>query len=227
MVQPVVLMPDAHVGIGASIGSVVATRGTIIPSAVGVDLGCGMSAVRIDCTATDLPDNLNPLLDAIAKAVPPIGHGDTHAAARSAIHFSRRGPAPSGLADMARAMSQLGTLGSGNHFLEVSLDYWDRVWIVVHSGSRGVGNYLARQHIKIATALDTEAPSKDLAALSENSDEFRAYVGDMRWCQDYAYANREAMLEAVLDVFPAATGIPEASSNRAGSNPVPPQLLRV
>ena len=198
VVHPVALMPDAHVGIGACVGSVVATEGTIIPACVGVDIGCGMSAVRLNLTAEDLPDDLSPALSAIAAAVPPTAHSDSGRRPAGQRWLAERGGAPSGLADMGRAAVQFGTLGSGNHFLEVSLDRSERVWLVVHSGSRGVGNYLARQHIRTASKLDSDAPSKDLAALDAGTAEFDAYVADMHWAQDYAFANREAMLAAAM-----------------------------
>ena len=201
VVKPVALMPDAHVGLGACIGSVVATAGTILPASVGVDIGCGMSAVRLDYTGSDLPDDLDPMLSALAIAVPPTAHGTRVQSRGAAKRLEQFKESPSGMADMGRAISQLGTLGSGNHFLEVSLDRQDRVWIVVHSGSRGVGNYLARQHIKAAAAADPDAPSKDLAAFREGTPEFESYVADMLWCQDYAYLNREMMLESAAGVF--------------------------
>ena len=208
VVHPVALMPDAHVGVGACVGSVVATEGTIVPSCVGVDLGCGMSAVRLNCTAEDLPDTLGPVLAAFAGAVPPVAHSRHARRRRAEAELEALGAAPSGLADMGHAASQLGTLGSGNHFLEASLDRSNRVWIVVHSGSRGVGNYLARQHIRTAARLDTEAPSKDLAAFTADTPEFAVYVGDMLWAQDYAAANREVMLAAAVVAFEKATGLP-------------------
>ena len=208
VVHPVVVMPDAHVGKGACIGTVVATEGTIIPTCVGVDLGCGVSAVRLDCTADDLPDTLDGVLAAFAEAVPPINHGHRARRSRGEDEMIRLGSAPSGLADMGRAANQMGTLGSGNHFLELSLDRFERVWIVVHSGSRWIGNYLARQHIAIASKLDDKAPSKDLAAFVEDQPEFDAYIGDMLWAQDYAYANRQVILAAAVLAFMGATGLP-------------------
>ena len=147
---PVALMPDAHVGIGATVGSVIVTENAIIPAAVGVDIGCGMIACRTDLVANDLPDTLQPLISVFARDIPG-GMGKGHSQ-----------PKPSGVDWMAanrhdltnnlakRAQAQLGTLGSGNHFLEVCLDEKDQVWVVVHSGSRGVGNQLAQRHIKLA-----------------------------------------------------------------------------
>lgn len=210
VVAPVALMPDAHVGLGACIGSVVATEGTIIPAAAGVDLGCGMSAARLECTADQLPDKLAGVLDAFAAAVPARAFDRSRAGAKSraeALRWLTDNPSPSGAADMARAASQVGTLGSGNHFLEASTGTDGRVWVVVHSGSRGVGNYLARIHIRVAEALDPGAP-RDLAALVEGTPEFAAYVADMDWAQRYAYVNREAMLEAAVEALGVAADLP-------------------
>ena len=206
--RPVALMPDAHVGKGACIGSVVATEGAIVPACVGVDLGCGVSAVRLNCGASDLPDDLRPALGALAAAAPRSEHGGHGRIAHNARVLSQRlGDAPSGMADMGRAARQLGTLGGGNHFLEVSLDVGGRAWLVVHSGSRGVGNFLARQHIGVAARADAEAPGRDLAALYEGSDEFASYVGDMHWSQEYAHLNRELMLERAVTAFGRAAGL--------------------
>ena len=169
---------------------------------------CGVSSVRLDCTADDLPDTLDGVLAAFAEAVPPINHGHRARRSRGEDEMIRLGAAPSGLADMGRAATQMGTLGSGNHFLELSLDRFERVWIVVHSGSRWIGNYLAQQHIAIASKLDDKAPSKDLAAFVEDQPEFDAYISDMLWAQDYAYANRQVILAAAAVAFEKATGLP-------------------
>jgi len=203
----VALMPDAHVGIGATIGSVIPTAGSIIPSAVGVDIGCGMAAVRTDLTADRLPDDLGRLLGPIERAVPaglgrghdrPTGHADAWLAAN---------PYPGELAPKAErtAHEQFGSLGSGNHFFEVCLDEADRVWLFLHSGSRGIGNQLANRHIETAKRLrhllghELEDPS--LAWFVQGTPEFEAYVRDMQWSQAYAWSNREAMLEAAKAVF--------------------------
>ena len=205
VVLPVVLMPDAHLGYGAAIGSVVATEGAIIPSSVGVDIGCGMSAVRLDMQAEALPDNLSPVLDAFVAHVPTMKHegrrGKTTRARADSLKWLDNHPIPSGREHMARAREQMGTLGGGNHFLELSVDEDDRVWLVVHSGSRGAGNKLANHHINIATECDKAAPNGDLASLKEGSAEFNAYRADMLWGQDYAYHNREAMLNTAVDAF--------------------------
>ena len=212
VVLPVALMPDAHVGIGACVGSVVATEGAIIPSTVGVDIGCGMSAVQTDLVASQLPDNLRGVLDAFRQAVPTMQHEGrkskgTNKARAASLKWLERNPIPSNREHMAKAALQMGSLGGGNHFLELSLDNKDRVWIVLHSGSRGVGNILARGHIKLAAQLDKSAPNRDLAALKEGSSEFNAYRADMLWAQDYAYYNREAMLGAAVEAFCKAAGL--------------------
>lgn len=199
----IALMPDAHVGMGATIGSVIPTRGAIIPSAVGVDIGCGMVAVECPFTSDLLPDNLDSLHAAITDVVPAgVGRG----------HESWSGDGVEILTDSrsegmtakqrVTAANQLGSLGSGNHFVEVCLDERDRVWVVLHSGSRGIGNQLARQHIAGAKELmgryfiDLEDP--DLAYLVEGTPEFDAYIRHMLWAQDYALTNREVMMDAVL-----------------------------
>jgi tRNA-splicing ligase RtcB len=207
----VALMPDAHFGYGATVGSVIPTQGAIIPSAVGVDIGCGMIARRLgssslgdgtgrDLTAADLPDNLDALHGAIANAVPAgVGRGHEEQQAGTPDP-SKASPA---LDDrrIAKARHQFGTLGSGNHFVELCLDELERVWIVLHSGSRGVGNELANVHIDGAKGLMQryfiDLPDPDLAYLVEGTPEFDAYIADMLWSQQYAMANREAMMTAV------------------------------
>ena len=206
----IALMPDAHVGIGATIGSVIPTQGAIIPSAVGVDIGCGMAAARLDLRAEDLPESLEGLLGPIAKAVPAgvgRGHERSTSGARTADRWFAANPLPRTVSgDLAeRAQKQFGSLGSGNHFFEVCLDENDAVWLFLHSGSRGVGNTLAQRHIARARNLSRhipDAPSDpDLAWFLQGTAEFDAYITDMEWSQRYAYANRETMLDAALTVF--------------------------
>jgi tRNA-splicing ligase RtcB len=205
----VALMPDAHLGYGSTVGSVIPTRGAIIPSAVGVDIGCGMIAVDTTLDAGDLPDDLGPLLDDIEQAVPAgVGKGhdhERHGAAWVADRRDQTGYIPDLLhteRDARRACSQFGTLGSGNHFIEVCLDETDHVWVVLHSGSRGVGNQLAKRHIEAARGLmaryfiDLDDP--DLAYLVEGTAEFDAYIADLQWAQAYAFANRDRMMDLVL-----------------------------
>ena len=203
----VALMPDAHVGMGATVGSVVPTDGAIVPSCVGVDIGCGISAVRTDLTADDLPDSVDGLLSEIERRVPAgVGQGNDHAQRRADRWLSQNRPRTELDARLSKkAFTQLGSLGSGNHFCEASLDTSDRVWIVLHSGSRGIGNILAQRHIAVAKEVARHAEIKledpDLAWLIEGTDEFAHYVADLLWAQAYAYENREIMLDRVLDAL--------------------------
>jgi len=205
VVKPLALMPDAHLGKGSTVGSVIATEGAIIPAAVGVDIGCGMAAVETRLTSHDLPDNLDELHRRIRQAV-PAGVGQGHEFHNVDVFDVLKRPAPD-LNDkqVATARSQYGTLGSGNHFVEVCLDERDRVWIVLHSGSRGIGNQLAVGHIKKATGLMKDyfinLPDPDLAYLVHGTDEFWAYIRDLLWAQEYAFANRARMLARVLEEF--------------------------
>src|SRR5687768_9768549 len=212
----VALMPDAHVGIGATVGSVIPTKGAVIPSAVGVDIGCGMIAAELDVTESQLPDNLEPLLHRIERAV-PAGVGQGHSGKRGAAAESAGKAADTWLAthrpatvlsaDQAgKAASQFGSLGSGNHFFELCVDERSRVWVVLHSGSRGIGNQLAQMHIakarQLAKDLQLRLEDPDLAYFVEGTPEFRAYIGDMLWAQDYARANRDQMMDnAMREVF--------------------------
>ena len=209
---PLALMPDAHIGIGATIGSVIVTENAIIPAAVGVDIGCGMVAAETDLVASDLPDTLDPLVGIFGRAVPAgVGRGrDVTSGGRAnqavdaqARRWMEANPNPNGMDDALanRAYTQLGTLGSGNHFLEVCLDEEDRVWLVLHSGSRGVGNRLASEHIKLAKAQEQAVEDPDLAYFLDGTPEFRAYVQDMLWSQDYAAVNRGLMMTAAQGDF--------------------------
>lgn len=208
---PLALMADAHLGLGATVGSVIATEGAIIPAAVGVDIGCGMAAVRTGLRADQLPDDLGPLHHSIGRAVP--AGIPSRRRRRQGSHSSERAAAlPARLTDRApdiardraeKVRSQFGTLGSGNHFVELCLDEDDRVWIVLHSGSRGIGNEIAKRHIERAKGLMRryfiELPDPDLAYLVEQTPEFGDYIDAMTWAQDYALGNRDAMLSAILD----------------------------
>ncbi len=206
----VALMPDAHLGRGATVGSVIPTLRAIIPAAVGVDIGCGMIAVRTQFTADDATarGDLPALREAVERAVPlSAGKYNSHiysaqTAARIEALEQHAG------ADSAQQIApnwrlQLGSLGSGNHFIEVSLDEVDRVWLFLHSGSRGVGNKLAQRHIKIAQALAAKwwitLPDRDLAYLVEDTSEFWDYIRDLRWAQHFALLNREEMMHRVVD----------------------------
>ena len=204
----VALMPDAHVGIGATVGSVIPTRDAVIPSAVGVDIGCGMIAAELDVTEDRLPDNLEPLLGRIEKAIPAgvgKGHGDV---GRNADRWlaAHRPATELGTDRSVKAAKQFGTLGAGNHFFEVCVDERARVWVVLHSGSRGIGNQLAQAHIakarRLAKDLQLRLEDPDLAWFVEGTPEFSAYIADMLWAQDYAAANRAQMMDSAMrEVF--------------------------
>jgi tRNA-splicing ligase RtcB (3'-phosphate/5'-hydroxy nucleic acid ligase) len=200
----VALMPDAHVGLGATVGSVIPTTGAVIPSAVGVDIGCGMVAAELDLTEDRLPDSLDPLLGRI-EAVVPAGVGRGHDRVERHAHdwLAAHRPATDLSADQAeKAAKQFGTLGSGNHFLELCVDERGRLWVVLHSGSRGIGNRLAQLHIagarRLAAALELPLEDPDLAYLTEGTPEFDAYIADMLWAQDYARANRDQMMDNAM-----------------------------
>jgi tRNA-splicing ligase RtcB (3'-phosphate/5'-hydroxy nucleic acid ligase) len=203
------LMPDAHLGKGATVGSVIPTQGAIMPAAVGVDIGCGMMAVRTQFTATDTRErgDLASLRVAIENAI-PLSAGKYNETVRQAPETTARITELEAMAGAAAAEQtapnwrlQLGSLGSGNHFIEVSLDEQDRVWLFLHSGSRGVGNRLAVKHIKTAVAECKKwwisLPDPDLAYLVEGTDEFDAYIRDLRWAQHFALLNRQEMMDRV------------------------------
>jgi RNA-splicing ligase RtcB len=207
------LMPDAHWGLGATVGSVIPTKGAVIPAAVGVDIGCGMIAAELPFTSQALGDDLTELHRRIARAVPAgVGRGHDHDV-RLGDHFPgwERSPhfdlTPK---QKKKVVQQFGTLGSGNHFVEVCLDERDTVWVVLHSGSRGIGNELAQIHIdrarKLMARWFVELEDRDLAYLVEGTPEFESYIADMLWAQDYAAGNRGAMLDAVLDQVRALVG---------------------
>ena len=204
----VALMPDAHVGIGATVGSVIPTRGAVIPAAVGVDIGCGMIAAELDVTESQLPDTLGPLLGRIERAVPAgLGQGHDEIGSKADRWLSEHRPATElGAQRSVKAAKQFGTLGSGNHFVEVCVDERARVWVVLHSGSRGIGNQLAQAHIAkartLAKDLEVRLEDPDLAYFLEGTPEFGAYIDDMLWSQDYARANRDTMMDNTLrEVF--------------------------
>jgi tRNA-splicing ligase RtcB (3'-phosphate/5'-hydroxy nucleic acid ligase) len=201
----VALMPDAHLGKGSTVGSVIPTLGAIIPAAVGVDIGCGMMAVRTQFTAEDVRgrSDLTSLRESIERAIPlSAGHynievGDSATEARIAELEARDGAA-SAQEIAPNWRLQLGSLGQGNHYCELCLDEEGRAWMFLHSGSRGVGNKLASRHIKIAQRLCERwwipLPDKDLAYLVEGTDEFWAYIRDLRWAQHFALLNRREMM---------------------------------
>jgi len=204
----VALMPDAHIGIGATVGSVIPTSGAVIPSAVGVDIGCGMVAAELDVTEDQLPDTLEPLLGRIGRAIPAgVGKGHDTVARNADQWMAAHKPATDLASDRAaKAAKQFGTLGSGNHFFELCVDERGRCWVVLHSGSRGIGNQLAQAHIakarNMAKALELRLEDPDLAYFMEGTPEFDAYITDMLWAQDYARANRDQMMDnAMGEVF--------------------------
>ncbi len=204
----VAVMPDVHLGIGATVGSVIPTKGAIIPSAVGVDIGCGMIAARTELTASDLPDNLSWMRTDIEKAV-PVGFGEhKHQAPGAALVWEQLCPRLRAIAEKypkiergAKGLKQLGTLGGGNHFIEVCLDEEQRVWIMLHSGSRGIGNIIGTYFISLAREdmriHFINLPDRDLAYFPEGTEHFREYVDAVAWAQEYALRNRDLMLTAV------------------------------
>ncbi len=212
----VAAMPDVHFGIGATVGSVIPTRGAIIPAAVGVDIGCGMNAVRLSLRAEDLPDTLKRLRSAVEKAV-PVGFAEHREPSVRADNVRRvqqslqplveRHP---GITKMMRSFErtmarQIGTLGGGNHFIELCLDEADRVWVMLHSGSRGIGNAIGRYFIALAKKDMlkhlSNLPDANLAYFSEGAEHFDDYVAAVQWAQDYAHYNRAHMLRLVLDAM--------------------------
>jgi tRNA-splicing ligase RtcB (3'-phosphate/5'-hydroxy nucleic acid ligase) len=208
------LMPDAHLGKGATVGSVIPTVGAIVPAAVGVDIGCGMMAVETGLVATDLPEDKAALHAAISNAI-PLSAGKYNRDLYSGETAERVAELEqlAGI-DQAEAVApnwrmQLGSLGSGNHFIEVSLDEADGVWLFLHSGSRGVGNKLAVKHIKVAQEQCQKRyislPDRDLAYLVEGDPEFSSYLEALRWAQRFAYLNRAEMMHRVVDCFLAWT----------------------
>ena len=218
----VAVMPDVHVGKGATVGSVIPTRGAIIPAAVGVDLGCGMVAARTTLSAKDLPDSLASVRSAVERAVP---HGRTangdpandrgawggRTPSRVTKAWAALEPGYRQIAEKHRKIGRgvdvahLGTLGTGNHFIELCLDESERVWVMLHSGSRGVGNrigtYFIEQAQREMERWFIHLPDRDLAYLSEGSVYFDDYVHAVSWAQDYAATNRALMMEAVLAVL--------------------------
>jgi tRNA-splicing ligase RtcB len=223
----IAVMPDVHLGKGATVGSVIPTTKAIIPAAVGVDIGCGMMAVRTSLTAADLPDTLAPLRSVIEQAVP---HGRTDNGGRNdrgAWHtppprtlevWTELAPTYAEIVTghpklgKGNDLNHLGTLGTGNHFIEVCLDEAQNVWIVLHSGSRGVGNRIGQFFIELARQdmrkLMINLPDQDLAYLPEGTDHFNDYVKAVHWAQSYAMRNRELMMAAILDAIRASALLP-------------------
>ena len=223
----VAAMPDVHLGIGATVGSVIPTKGAIVPAAVGVDIGCGMIAAQTTLGADDLPDGLADMRLAIEEAVP---HGRSSAARAHDKGGWTDPPAPAREAwtalqagyarivdkypklEKGADIEQLGSLGSGNHFIEVCLDEADRVWVMLHSGSRGVGNRIGQHFIELAREdmrrWYINLPDRDLAYLPEGTEHFDDYWHAVQWAQEYARANRALMLDQVLDALGEVKGLP-------------------
>ena len=217
----VAAMPDVHWGIGATVGSVIPTKGAIVPAAVGVDIGCGMMAVQTDLNARDLPDNLYAIRTAIERAVP---HGRTNHGGKGdkgAWHIipGRNLEVWSAeLQDRYEAIlekhpkldrgnhaNHLGTLGTGNHFIEVCVDETETVWFLLHSGSRGVGNRMGTYFIELARKdlqkFVQNLPDKDLAYFPEHTEHFGDYVEAVEWAQDFARINRDLMMRQIVEAI--------------------------
>lgn len=201
------LMPDAHLGMGATVGSVIPTDGAIIPAAIGVDIGCGMIANRLNLTSNELPDDLDGFMRHVEESIPAgVGQGHKSISIKSQ-RFLLDNPEHSDLdAKLTKTvLEQFGTLGSGNHFFEICLDESDNVWFVLHSGSRGIGNKLAQGHIKKAKQMMKDLhiglEDPDLAYFTQQQPEFFEYIIDMTFAQEYAMANRQAMMDNVLKAF--------------------------
>jgi len=225
----IAIMPDVHWGMGATVGSVIPTKGAIIPAAVGVDIGCGMMAVRTSLTASDLPDNLHGLRTAIEERIP---HGRTdnggandrgawcdpspEAARKFQQHFDGLeaivGKHPKMARAAERAYAHMGTLGTGNHFVEVCLDESQRVWVMLHSGSRGIGNRIGSYFIEQAKQdmrrWFINLPDQDLAYIPEGSTLFGDYMEALNWAQRFARSNREVMMGAALEALRVAVPKP-------------------
>jgi len=234
----VALMPDVHVGRGATVGAVIPTTGAVIPSAVGVDIGCGMIAARTSLSADQLPDTLRKIRLSIEAAVP---HGRTHSGGKKDRGAHRKLPrtiaeawatnlAPrfSTIVDKHPRIRQsnnarhLGTLGTGNHFIELCLDEVDRVWVMLHSGSRGVGNRIGSYFIRLAKK-DMEQvigslPSEDLAYLREGTQHYADYLEAVGWAQDFARHNRELMMAATLNALKESSDLPSFSVSEEAVN---------
>jgi tRNA-splicing ligase RtcB len=202
----VALMPDAHLGIGSMVGSVVATKDAVIPATVGVDIGCGMAAIKTPFKSSILEGKLKDLRHQIERTI-PVGFNEH----KEAVDESN---AWQGWKDFGvlhnkvqhrrdKAMKQLGTLGGGNHFIEVCLDTDDNVWLMLHSGSRNIGNEIASRHIETAKQLHklSELPDPNLAFFVQGTEEFKAYWRDLEWAQSYAMKNREIMMNRLLRQF--------------------------
>lgn len=196
----IAVMPDVHTGIGATIGSVIATKGAICPAAVGVDIGCGMMAVKTDLSPGIVQDNIAKIRHSIERAI-PVGFQQNKTIEKSVENWEKWSELLYSEL-MQKAMLQMGSLGGGNHFIEICIDTNQFVWVMLHSGSRGVGNTIARRHIDYAKGIMAkyliELPDPDLAYFAENTPEFDNYFKDLMWCQEYALQNRIEMMNRCL-----------------------------
>ena len=211
----VACMPDVHAGIGSTVGTVIATDRAIIPAAVGVDIGCGMNAVRLSIKASQLPESLKVIREHIESEI-PLGAGGRRQGDIQLDSLYKRLPETSfnlckNLNEnivneyWKKAGSQLGTLGSGNHFIEICIDENEDVWVMLHSGSRGIGNMIGSYFIekakKTMERFYISLPDKDLAYFPEDTEDFNEYMEAVQWAQDYALENRKLMMEKVIDVL--------------------------
>ena len=209
-------MPDVHCGIGATVGSVIPTKGAIIPAAVGVDIGCGMNAIRLSIKADQLPDNLRGLRSAIERDVPvgfnmhkydAVPDSTVRALSHGLSSIWEKHPKLKNKQKQPYQtwIRQLATLGGGNHFIELCLDENDDVWVMLHSGSRGVGNAIGRYFIELARRdmekIQMNLPDRDLAYFKEGTSHFNDYIEAVGWAQDYAMTNRREMMKLVLNVL--------------------------
>lgn len=240
----IAVMPDVHYGIGATVGSVIPTIGAVIPAAVGVDIGCGMCAVRTSLVADDLPDRLSDVRAAIEDNVPVGRSGSGLGSDRGGWQLNPpkrvinlwRSHCASGLDAIIerhpkigrsgdshkRGVNHLGSLGSGNHFIEICLDEAGRVWVMLHSGSRGIGNRIGRYFIEQAQTdmrrHIANLPHKDLAYFSAGSEHFDDYITAVGWAQDYAALNRKVMLERILDALKRHPKVPRFTTDKEAVN---------
>jgi len=208
-IQPhLALMPDAHLGAGSTVGSVIPTVGAIIPAAVGVDIGCGMIAVKTQFKKSDIKGDLGELRHSIERSIPlSAGHYNTKITetAQKRIDYLESKAKKDYTQFAGNWKLQLGTLGSGNHFIEVTIDEENNVWLFLHSGSRGIGNKIAMHHIKVAKKLCDrwfiKLEDPDLAYLIEGTPEFGEYIQDLNWAQEFALLNREEMMDRLIKDF--------------------------
>jgi tRNA-splicing ligase RtcB len=218
----VALMPDVHLGKGSLVGSVIATKDAIIPAAVGVDIGCGMCAIKTPFTATQLEGKLKKIRIDIEAAI-PVGFNENKEVDKPAVNWQgwrTFQTLHAGVKDLeAKAMRQMGSLGGGNHFIEVCLDTEDQVWLMLHSGSRNIGNKLAQCHIstgkELAKLAGNRLPDPDLAHFVAGTPQFEAYWRDLQWAQNYARVNRDVMMARVQRIV---------EQHLAGGKPTKPLL---